>query len=186
MLFILITIIISNILVTLVNTAPIKEQGAHASAVSVKLLSFWPADIHLWFAQVEAQFAIKGITTQKTKFDYVASLLSPKFTTEVRDLLISLPEDAPYDALKTQLIKRTAATDQQKLQQLLSTEELGDCKPTQLLCRMQLLVGNTPGLVVGALLRKLFMQRLPVTVRMVLASAKSSIPLAESGTRLWK
>ena len=61
----------------------------------------------------------------------------------MRDLLIHPPNDDPYDALKTQLIKRTAATDQQKLQQLLSTEELGDRRPTQLLHRMQQLVEDT-------------------------------------------
>ena len=109
----------------------------------------------------------------------MVSSLSPEFATEVRDLLISPPEDAPYDALKTQLIKRMAATDQQKLQQLLSTEELGDHRPTQLLRRMQQLVGNTPGLADGALLCELFLQRLPATVRMVLASANSSTSLAE-------
>jgi len=178
MLFILIAVIISNILVTLTNTVVMEEQ-ARVSAASVKLPPFWPADPHLWFAQVEAQFAINGITAQRTKFDYVVSSLSLEFTTEVCDLLISPPEDAPYDALKTQLIKHTAATDQQKLQQLLSTEELGDCRPTQLLRRMQQLVGNTPGFADGALLRELFLQRFPATVRMVLASANSSTPLAE-------
>jgi len=109
----------------------------------------------------------------------VVSSLSPEFATEVRDLLISPPENAPYDALRTQLIKRTAATDQQKLQQLLSTEELGDRRPTQLLRRMQQLVGNTPGLTDGALLRELFLLRLPATVCMVLASANSSTPLTK-------
>ena len=113
MLFILITIIINSILVTLANTVPMEEQVDHVSAVSVKLPPFWPTNPHLWFAQVEAQFAIKGITVQKTKFDYMVSSLSPEFAMEVCDLLISPPEDAPYDALKTHLIKCTAAIDQQ-------------------------------------------------------------------------
>lgn len=125
---------------------------------------------------MEAQFAIKGITVQKTKFDDVVSSLSPEFTTEVHDLLISPPQDAPYDALKTQLIKCTAAIDQQKL---LSTKESGDHRPTQLFHRMQQLVGNTPGLEDGALHCKLFLQRAPATAHMVLASANSSTPLTE-------
>ena len=168
---------------TLTNTAAMEEQQAtssRVSAVSMKLPPFWPVDPHLWFTQVEAQFAIKGVTAQKTKFDYVVSSLSPEFATEVHNLLIHPPNDDPYeasyDALKIQLIKRTAATDQQKLQQL-STEELGDRRPTQLLHRMQQLVGDTPGLADEALHHELFLLRLPATVRMVLASASSSTSL---------
>ena len=140
-----------------------EEQATSAciSTVSMKLLPFWPADPHLWLAQVEAQFAIKGVTAQKTKFDYVVSSLSPEFATEVRNLLIHPPNDNPNDALKAQLIKRTATTDQHKLQRLLSTEELGDHRPMQLLRRMQQLVGDTPGLADRALLRELFLQRFP-------------------------
>jgi len=48
------------------NTMLTEEQQARISAVSVKLLPFWPADPHLWLTQVEAQFTIiKGVTAQR-------------------------------------------------------------------------------------------------------------------------
>ena len=139
------------------------------SAVSIKLPAFWSSDPQLWFGQVQAQFSTRGITNQKTMFDHVIALLSPEFAAEVCDLILTPPAETPYDVLKAQLIKRTAASEQRRLQQLFSAEELGDRKPTQLLHRLQQLAGDTPG-ADGAFLRELFLQRLPNNVRMVLAS----------------
>ena len=51
----------------------------------------------------------------KTCFDYIISSLSPDITTKVRGLLLKPPEEQPYDTLKTQLIKRTAASKDRKL-----------------------------------------------------------------------
>ena len=97
---------------------------------------------------------------------------------EVRDLLLRPPDDRPYDTLKSQLIKRTAASEQRKLQQLISGEELGDRKPTQLLRRMQQLLGDKLGPAEGnTFLHELFIQRLPANVRMVLASTDPSMDL---------
>ena len=159
---------------------PAATPSALTAAVTVKLPPFWPADPEVWFAQVEAQFTCRGITAQKMKFDYVISSLDPEFAMEVRDLLLRPPLERPYDTLKEELVKRTTASEQQKLQQLISGKELGDRKPTQLLRRMQQLMGDKLGpSESNSFLRELFLQRLPANVRMVLASTGTDMDLAK-------
>ena len=49
----------------------LKESEAKVTAVTVKLPPFWPDKAVLWFAQAEAQFLLRGITQDKTKFAHV-------------------------------------------------------------------------------------------------------------------
>ena len=150
-----------------------------AAIQTVKFPPFWPSDPELWFAQVEAHFTTRRITAERMCFDHVISSLSPNVATEVRDLILKPPEANPYKTLKKQLVKRTAASQRRRLQQLFNAEELGDRKPTQLLRHMQQLLGDQAGTTDATFLQELFLQRLPSNVRMVLASANPSATLQE-------
>ena len=127
------------------------QPGADNSSSMPQTSPYWPADPQIWFAQVEAQFTTRGITAQKTKFDHIVASLAPEFATEVRDLILNPPRDNPYATLKEELIKRTAASEQQ----LFNAEELGDRKPSQLLRHMQQLLGDKANNTDGAFMREL-------------------------------
>ena len=102
---------------------------------------------------------------------------TPEYASKVRDIILHPPESRPYDRFREQLVKRTGTSAQRRLQQLLTTEELGDRKPSQLLRRMQLLLGDRAADTDDALVRELFLQRLPANVRVVLASAPDTTSL---------
>lgn len=149
-----------------------RQQTADAenvSRISVKVPPFWPADPDLWFAQLEQQFQVAGISNSDTKFAYVAGNLDQRYASEVRDILLNPPESDKYDALKEQLIRRIAASQEQKTRQLLEREEIGDRKPSQFLRHLQSLAGRD---VPDSLLKTLWIGRLPTPIQAILAAQK--------------
>ena len=126
---------------------------------------------------MEAQFLTRNITSQSTQFAYVIASLPPEIAQEIRDLLISPPTENPYDVLKATLIRRTSASEQKRLHQLLIAEELGDRQPSQLLRKMRQLLGDT--VLEDGILRQLFLQRLPQNIQLILASTPSTMSLEE-------
>ena len=158
---------------------PQQAGPAQITAVQVKLPPFWPKDPQLWFAKIEAQITTRQITVSRTKFDHVVASLAPEYAAEVRDLLLNLPEDIPYEVLKTELTKCTSASEQRRLQQLLTAEKLGNCKPSQVLRRIQQLLGDKADLMHTTIMRELFLQRLTSNVRIVLTPSAAALKLDE-------
>ena len=158
------------------NPKPDADAGAaepQAPIGHVKLPPFWASDPQIWFAQVEAQFTTRRIVAQRSKFAHVVSALQPEIAQEVRDLLLAPPAERPYDVLKEQLIRRTSESEQRRLQQLLTEEELGDRKPSQLLRKMRQLLGEHE--LEKGILKQLFVQRLPASVQLILATASTAL-----------
>lgn len=145
------------------NSKPIPMDVAR---VSIRVPPFWPAKPSLWFEQLEAQFAINGITGDSTRYYYVIGNLEAKYVNEIEDLLINPPATDRYVTVKNTLIKRLSISQEQKTRQLLEREELGDRRPSQFLRHLRSLGGST---ITDTLLRTLWEGRLPAQVQAVLA-----------------
>ncbi|XP_071574490.1 uncharacterized protein [Temnothorax nylanderi] len=111
------------------------------SKVAVRVPPFWGDEPELWFAQLEGQFTLGGITQDTTKYSYALSQLDSRQIKEIKD--------------------------EQRTRQLLELEELGDRKPSQFLRHLRTLAGEN---VPDSLLRTLWLGRLPTQMQMVLAT----------------
>ncbi|CAB0042206.1 unnamed protein product [Trichogramma brassicae] len=118
--------------------------------------------------QADSQFVLSDITSEVTKFHYVVSQLDALIALEVEDVITSPLAVTPYTFLRAKLIERLSASEEQRVRQLISEEELGYRKPSQFLWHLRSLARNT--IVQDNLLRQLWLQRLPSRVRAILAS----------------
>lgn len=132
---------IADILPT--SDAPVFAATAHptVSVVNLKSPPFWFNDSQVWFQQVEPQLHMHRSTAQCTKFDYTIAFYSPEFATDVRDL-IALPAESPSEFLQEQLIKRTTASEQRKIQKCFHSKDLGNCKPYTLASETSTVTGR--------------------------------------------
>ncbi|KAH7955558.1 hypothetical protein HPB52_001364 [Rhipicephalus sanguineus] len=104
--------------------SPDPAAAQAVSAVSFRLPQFWPADPSLWLGQVNSQFVTARVTAQTSNFHHMVSALPPEIASEIRHLILAPPETNPYEKLSVELLKRTSSSERQRLQQLLSAEEL--------------------------------------------------------------
>jgi hypothetical protein len=140
------------------------ENSASVNAVALKLPPFWTTQPEIWFAQCEAQFLLRNVTVDDTKFAYIISSLDSTSAAEVSDIILHPPRFDKYDLLKNALIKAFGRTQEEKDAALLQIAGLGDRKPSALLRHMKSLNSDP-----ATLFRALFLSQLPVEVRRVLA-----------------
>jgi hypothetical protein len=95
----------------------------------------------------------------------VISQLDHRYAAEVEDVIISPPQQDPYTKLKTELLKRLSFSREQRAQQLLTFEEMGDRKPSQFLRHLRGFAPDVP----DYLLCTIWTNRLPTNIRTTLA-----------------
>lgn len=151
------------------------EQQSEVFHVGVKVPPFWPEKPGLWFSQIEAQFVMARITDDNTKYYHILSNLDRPTSLEVEDVLTDPPATNKYEKLKSELIKRLSTSSEQKVKQLLQSEELGDRKPSQFLRHLQRLAGRN---IPESFIRTIWTSRLPSNLQTVIAS-QIKLPLNE-------
>ncbi|XP_011858693.1 PREDICTED: uncharacterized protein LOC105556220 [Vollenhovia emeryi] len=162
-----------------------KTEELQISRVGLRMPPFWPEEPELWFAQLESQFIISGISQDATKYAHALSQIDAKFAREIKDVVTAPPAEDKYGSLKRALTQRLSASQEQRTRQLLEHEELGDRKPSQFLRHLQGLAGNT---VPDSLLRTLWLGRLPAQMQVILATRQGDRldEVAEQADRIYE
>ena len=70
-------------------------------AVALKLLTFWTTCPLAWFAQTEAQFALRNLSSDDTKYFHVVAALDSQTATRALSVIASPPLTNKFEALKT-------------------------------------------------------------------------------------
>ncbi|KAL7730892.1 hypothetical protein ACLKA6_014138 [Drosophila palustris] len=158
------------------NDAATTSQDMRSSTtvnrLAVKVPPFWAERPEIWFAQIESQFCIAGITADKTKFHTVVASMESSVISQITDAVLNPPAVDMYGNLKRNIIERFCESEQKKIQKLLSDIDLGDRRPTQLLNELR---GLAKDRINEDFLKSLWMQRLPPHARAILQASNDDL-----------
>ncbi|XP_046144410.1 uncharacterized protein LOC123988426 [Osmia bicornis bicornis] len=136
------------------------------SATLRRLPPFWKENPAAWFITVEMTFDLARITSDDTKYRYVVTNLDHTVLPFVMDVLASPPARGKYEEIKKRIIETFDESHETKLRKLLRGSEVVDEKPSHCLQRLRNLAGGQVG---ENVLRTLFLEQLPESMRTVLA-----------------
>ena len=151
-------------------------------AATVKLPDFWQNNPRSWFQHIEAQFQLRGITQDVTKYFHVVAALDASTTARCMARLEAPPAVGKYDALKAFLVDLFELSELEKADRLLSLNGLGDSKPSELMERMLAVLGSADP---SFLFAHIFLRQLPAPGHIALASSPC-LPPRTTGRWLWR
>ena len=145
----------------------------------------WDFQHYSW---LEAQFTLRDITVDSTKYSYLIAGLPEDAATRALDYIESMTNSASsekYKGLKARLLGTFTPSDYERAGMLINGPDLGDDKPSALMDRMLALLGDHEPCL---LFKHLFLQRLPAEVRAPLlqSSEKNIRKLAEQAGLTWQ
>ena len=145
------------------------EWAAHA--VSVQLPKFTRTSPRSWFRICDAHFNVRGVTASDTRYWHAVAKLDSDTLEEIQEFLEADLGTDPYTDLKRHLCEVFEATPQQKLDQFLATNSMGDKRPSAFLRELQRLVA---GMTMQRIVRRVFTRSLPPRIATAIASNRQA------------
>ncbi len=168
------------------------ETGAnafHVGHIALKLPAFMEDDPVSWFNLIEAQFELRYIAGDSTKFYHAVSVLQGEPMRQIKDIL-NLPKTTPdrYDQLKARLIETYGLEDIDRAEQLIEWPPMSeDERPSVFINGILSMLGNIPK--DHAIVRALILSKFPPAIKAMLRSTSNCTNLKEmsrEADRIWK
>lgn len=154
------------------NVIPqIERQNVPLVYARVKVPVYSNTHVEAWLASMDRWFAASGILNDTVRYDTICATIDSNVYAQLIEQLSTCPQDGKYEFVKRILITHFADSEQRKLNRLLSEMPLGDKRPSELYHEMKRVAGNVLG---EAALKGLWAQRLPETVRPIVAASTGS------------
>ncbi|VDP84276.1 unnamed protein product [Echinostoma caproni] len=116
-----------------------------------------PEDPEAFLTLLESRSHGIRIAGQLSRYHKLLSVIQRGMPSNSRDIYMNTPAHVPYDLLKDALLRRMAICEDWSIQLLLSSIQLGNLNPSQLLQQMRALVGKT--MLDDSILRQTWIQR---------------------------
>lgn len=151
---------------------PADPEETQAAPIRFKPVPYWPRSPDSWFIALEAQFAVNRITSDTAQFYLTLQSLDEKAIQTCRDVVTRPPEAGKYLALKKAILTRLGESEDSRLTRVIHDLDLGDKRPSELFRDMQNLAEDQ---ISNAVLKKLWLQRLPSQMQAILAVSTENI-----------
>ena len=155
------------------DVAAVALAAVGAIQSAQKVPAFYPSDPELWWIAANNALESQSITEDAAKFNNLVAQLPASAALFIRELILSPPNKNKCEALKEALVKAFATPAERKYELLFNIRELGDKRPTEMLCYMKSLADSH--LKKSPAFRYLFLRTLPTSVRTLLSTSEEEL-----------
>ena len=107
-----------------------------ADAVTVIIPPFWTHSATTGFAQAEAQFVLRKITEDDTKYYYIDAALNSATATRAVSIFSQPSTTEKYANIKKLLVSAYELSDYERVSSVFNIDILGDLNPSELMNNM--------------------------------------------------